>query len=911
MNEPVLVDAIAFNGIPFEVAVLDPEGRVLSVNRALASALAREEDSLRGLPLAQLCGDQEEACRALGLALDSHNGDGATCAFRGADGATLEMLLLPMREAQSAGRPLIIAVPPRARADAISQPLPGVCRRELEALAGAVQDLSCSATPDDLARAILGGLKAVVGCDVGVVALYSSQERAAVTLPVASSATPTDAAALPTGRVLQAYGLGPHDAEAVLAIAEDGAQNYDGAQKIQPTVIPDVEAFFREHARPDLGDRLANYGIRSVVHTALTVRGELIGTVLIGSSERSRFSSDTVGLVSAFAGQAACAAAGMLRSHPDERSAAFWQRILHVALAINARHEISDILRLIVDAAADALYPACAEVWLLEDDRAQFQPPVHASSCGLRVADELHCLVQRAAWEAVATNHMQSLAVPADASSSEAGPAAARAVVAIPLRAEAEAFGVLIVELSDRSSLSPRESSALDLLAAQAAVAISNLRLVALADVRSHKLEAEAAQARDEEARARTLFTAATAITESADLDTVLNQIAASAVREIGLECVRIYLMNQDEGRLEAKVEARADGTITKQAPAEDLASFWEMPLPHSALKSTPYIIYSVVGETPAGPVRFERLCVPLRTQAAVVGLMVGENPETCGSIEPPQTRLLQALAIIAAVAIERARVDRMRSFLISSVSHELRAPLSSIQAYNELILDGDAGPLTDGQRVFLQRIDASCLRLRHVIDDLMDLSKLRAGEIHIVIEPTDLRECVEQVVQTLQPRATEGQVDLVVEIADDVPLIETDPLRYEQVLTNLVENGIKYNYAGGSVRIRVRIEGRDVIAAVTDTGPGIAENEQARIFGEFQRGADQLTRSREGAGLGLAIATRVAEYLGGSLSLESRAGHGSTFTFRVPTTAQETEPTAMAAPSQQVAPDINEGTER
>ena len=241
-----------------------------------------------------------------------------------------------------------------------------------------------------------------------------------------------------------------------------------------------------------------------------------------------------------------------------------------------------------------------------------------------------------------------------------------------------------------------------------------------------------------------------------------------------------------------------------------------------------------------------------------------------------------------------------MRAFLISSVSHELRAPLSSIQAYNELILDGDAGPLTDGQRVFLERIDASCVRLRRVIDDLMDLSKLRAGEISIAPEPTDISDCVEQVVQTLQPRATEAQVDLVLEVADDLPTIETDPLRYEQVLTNLVENGIKYNYAGGSVRIRVWAENGGVIAAVTDTGPGIAENEQARIFEEFQRGADQLTRSREGAGLGLAIASRVAEYLGGNLSLESRTGYGSTFTFLVPATT--------AAQSEQAMPGTNEG---
>ena len=89
MNEAVLVDAIAFDRVPFEVAVLDPDGLVLAANRALANTLAREEGSLRGLHLAELCGDQDEACRSLGLALDSPDGDGATCMFRGADGGAL------------------------------------------------------------------------------------------------------------------------------------------------------------------------------------------------------------------------------------------------------------------------------------------------------------------------------------------------------------------------------------------------------------------------------------------------------------------------------------------------------------------------------------------------------------------------------------------------------------------------------------------------------------------------------------------------------------------------------------------------------------------------------------------------------------------------------------------------------
>jgi len=247
--------------------------------------------------------------------------------------------------------------------------------------------------------------------------------------------------------------------------------------------------------------------------------------------------------------------------------------------------------------------------------------------------------------------------------------------------------------------------------------------------------------------------------------------------------------------------------------------------------------------------------------------------------------------------------VERLRTQLVSAVSHELRTPLAAIRAYNELLLDGDAGPINDEQRLFLERIELTCLQLDRMVEDMLDLSRLRAGEMPVPRQPVDVLAVIEHIIDTLSPEAARREVTIREDASGNLPQISSNADRLAQVLFNLVGNAVKYVGAGGEVVVRALVgRGRDCVTAatgrgaptsalrdefclvieVTDNGPGIAPEDIDRIFEEFYRG--RLTEGEtKGSGLGLAIAMRLTGLLGGELSVESTPGQGSTFRLLFP----------------------------
>jgi signal transduction histidine kinase len=217
------------------------------------------------------------------------------------------------------------------------------------------------------------------------------------------------------------------------------------------------------------------------------------------------------------------------------------------------------------------------------------------------------------------------------------------------------------------------------------------------------------------------------------------------------------------------------------------------------------------------------------------------------------------------------------------SVSHELRAPLASARAYVEVVLDEGVGPINQEQRVFLQRAANACEYLQRLVEDLLDLSRLRAGQISLHPTVTDLRELIDQILDSLRVRIDENEVEVQVSVAPEVAQLLVDRTRLAQIITNLVDNAVKFNYHGGRVTISATLHDNDVVIAVSDTGPGIPESEREAIFQEFYRGKGELAQTRSGAGLGLSIARRVAAFLGGTITVESQVGQGSTFFLRFP----------------------------
>lgn len=304
---------------------------------------------------------------------------------------------------------------------------------------------------------------------------------------------------------------------------------------------------------------------------------------------------------------------------------------------------------------------------------------------------------------------------------------------------------------------------------------------------------------------------------------------------------------------------------------------------------------------------RSSALVLPLRADRAALGaLVVLRHRRSFHEREVSQRRLL---GILAALALRKAmllreareqheelqRANRSRERLIRGFGHDVRNPLGAADAYASNLAEGIGGALTPEQARSLERIRASIGSALLLIGDLIDLARAEAGQLEIRRERVDVGALVSSVADRYRAGAAAAGLALEADLPESLPAIESDPRRIEQVLGNLLSNAVKYTPPGGRVRIsagvldgrRAEDPARWLNISVADTGPGIPAEQREVLFEEFRR----LDHSAiEGAGLGLSISARVANLLGGELTLESEEGAGSTFTLRLPSSGRSPE---------------------
>jgi signal transduction histidine kinase len=471
-----------------------------------------------------------------------------------------------------------------------------------------------------------------------------------------------------------------------------------------------------------------------------------------------------------------------------------------------------------------------------------------------------------------------------------------RSLVSVPMLRSGAAIGAINVVRVEAVPFTDTQIELLKTFADQAVIAVENARLF-------KELQARTAQLTRSVDELTALGEVSRALSSTLDLETVLNTIVARANQLAGTESCSVYEYDEDTGEFHLRATDNLDEEVVAVARRTPIRR-GEGAQGRMAVTREPVQFTDIATEDAyRGPLRDvllrtgtrALLAVPLlRDDRLVGGLTV--NKKTPGEFSPDVVELLKTFATQSALAIYNAQLfreleDKSRQLEIASqhksqflanMSHELRTPLNAIIGYTELIADNIYGEVPDRMREVLERVDKSGRHLLGLINDILDLSKIEAGQLTLSLSPYAMDAVAQTVATSVGALAAEKNLGFEVVVAEDLPLGHGDERRLTQVLLNLVGNAIKFTDAG-KVVVRVGTSADAYVVSVTDTGPGIAEADRARIFEEFQQAATTRAKAKGGTGLGLAISRRIVEMHGGRLWVESTLGEGSTFSFTVP----------------------------
>ena len=234
--------------------------------------------------------------------------------------------------------------------------------------------------------------------------------------------------------------------------------------------------------------------------------------------------------------------------------------------------------------------------------------------------------------------------------------------------------------------------------------------------------------------------------------------------------------------------------------------------------------------------------------------------------------------------AIQLEHASALKSRFLANVSHEFRTPLNAILGYTSMLLQGVLGELTSQQRRSLSRVDSSGRHLLALISDILDISRIEAGKMPVHVSDFPLPELLAEVMAEVEPIVSRTSLCVTQELAPNLPMIESDRPKVKQIVLNLLANALKFTPEGW-VKVSARFDdaGDRILIAVADSGIGIADDDQAKIFEDFSQADSSSSRAYSGAGLGLSISRRLASMLGGQITLESKVGQGSAFTLMLP----------------------------
>ena len=476
--------------------------------------------------------------------------------------------------------------------------------------------------------------------------------------------------------------------------------------------------------------------------------------------------------------------------------------------------------------------------------------------------------------------------------------------LAIPMKIGDQVIGVLDVQSEAAEAFSPEEANVLQVLADQLAVAVDNARSYEVANLAFQ-------QARTRAQEMTLLFNASQSLSSAPlESDEIAAIISEQFAKMLEVPECSLSLLQSDNGNTTLQtLGSYSLNTQAGKSPRVQTRNLRDHPASHQAIQTLQPIVAQANDDLLDKDLQIylrrsgiqTLLTIPLAVKGEALGTIELVSHQWARQFSPEQLNLAMTLAAAAAVALENARlyevqlqtaerlveVDKLKTQFLANMSHELRTPLNSIIGFSRVILKGIDGPVTDLQEQDLNAIYNSGQHLLSLINDILDLSKIEAGKMELAIEEVDLSDMINSVMSTAVGLTKEKPIELQRDVDSDLPLAHIDRTRIRQVLINLISNAAKFTEEGFirvSAHKDVNTDGSSIIKlTVADSGPGIAPEDQQKLFKPFSQVDASPTRKSGGTGLGLSISRHLVELHGGTLEVQSQLGQGSTFSVSLP----------------------------
>jgi GAF domain-containing protein len=655
-----------------------------------------------------------------------------------------------------------------------------------------------------------------------------------------------------------------------------------------------------------LTDLIKRLGARTMLGVPLLREGTPIGVIVLNRGIVRPFTDKQIELVETFADQAVIAIENVrlfeeVRARTRELSETLQQQIATAnVLEVISRSAFD--LRRVFDTVAESAVTLCeaerAFIFRFDGELLQLAAAYNATPGLLKFAEENPIRPGRHSGSARAALERRTIHIPDARSDPEYTYGALhvdpiRTLLGVPILKGDDLLGVIMIYRLEMKPFTEKQIALVETFADQAAIAIENVRLFSEVQARTNEL------ARSVEEQ-RALGAVSQAVNSTLDLQMVLDTIVAKATQISGTEAGAIYVLDERQGEFQLsatfgmsdEVVAAVRNMHAEISEAVGLLTETHEPSQQPDLSDLPP---SRVNDIVLREGYRARLVVPLMRSEKVIGALVVRR-KAPGEFPISTVDLLKTFAAQSAVAIQNARLfheleekgrqlaeaSQHKSQFLANMSHELRTPLNAILGYTELILDSIYGDVPEKTRAVLDRIQRNGRHLLGLINEVLDLSKIEAGQLILSLADYSLKNVVETVFTALEQLAKEKKLAFTFDVAPDLPRGYGDERRLTQVMLNLAGNAIKFTDKG-EITIQASAANGSFEVAVRDTGPGISETDQAKLFQEFQQADNSITRKKGGTGLGLAISKRIIEMHGGRIRVESVVGQGSTFSFELP----------------------------